>query len=252
MKKFEVIAFDIDSTLARSKQALEPEMAELISGLMRKYKVAIISGAGQEQFKWQVVDPLPKDPSILENLYLLPADGTIFCKFSGDWICDHDEPLPDAEKVRIRSAFDGIFEKSGLEAPEELYGELIEDRGAHMNFSALGQLAPLELKEQWDPDNLKRQRIVEELKKVIPEYSLHIGGTTSIEITRPGIDKSHGLKKLMERVGVSKQAVLYVGDKIFEGGNDYPALAMGLECRAVSGPEETKVVIRELLELNFE
>lgn len=247
MKKFDIIAFDIDSTLTRSKQPLEAEMAGLLSKLMEGYKVAIISGAGYEQFKWQIVESLPKNASDLKNLYLLPADGTIFCSFAGEWVCDYDEPLPSSEKERIKKAFDGIFERVGLETPEKFYGEVVEDRGAHMNFSALGQNAPIELKEKWDPDNKKRERIVAAVASILPEYSLHIGGTTSIEITQLGIDKSHGLKKLIERTSVAKEKVLYVGDKLFEGGNDYPALAMGLECKAVSGPEETKQVITELL-----
>ena len=249
MKKFDLIAFDIDGTLTQSKLSLDVEMAELLCQLMEKYMVAIISGASYEQFKWQILDCLSCSSERMQNLYLLPTDGTIFC-YSNDWQCENDAPLSKEEKKRIKSAFENIFEKSGLESPDEIYGELVEDRGAQLNFSALGQDAPIELKEKWDSDNKKRKRIVRVLKRALPSFSIRIGGTTSIEVTKASIDKAYGLNKLMERTGISKKKILYLGDKLFKGGNDEPVLILGVECRAVENPEETKKVILELLGQN--
>ena len=248
IKKFDLIAFDIDGTLTRSKLPLDGKMAELICWLMEEHKVAIISGAGFEQFKWQILDSLSCPPERMKNLYLLPSDGTVFCSYSNDWRCEYDAPLSKEEKKRIKSAFENIFEKSRLESPDEIYGELVEDRGAQLNFSALGQDAPIELKEKWDSDNKKREQMIVILKGALPGFSMRIGGTTSIEITKDGIDKAYGLKKLMERTSISKEKMLYVGDKLFKGGNDEPALKLGIECRTVKDPEETKKVILELLE----
>jgi phosphomannomutase len=36
---------------------------------------------------------------------------------------------------------------------------VIEDRGSQITYSALGQQAPLEEKEKWDPDFAKRKKI---------------------------------------------------------------------------------------------
>jgi len=249
MKKFEIIIFDIDGTLTRSKLPLDAQMAELLSKLIDKSMVAIISGAGYEQFKWQILDRLPRESKNLKNLYLLPVVGTIFCNFNAGWQCQYDEPLSVNEKKRIKTALEKIFKESGIEKPNKIYGELVEDRGAQFNFSALGlgQGAPIELKEAWDPDNKKRERMVETLKRILPDFSMRIGGTTSIEITKNGIDKAYGLRKLIKQTGVSKEKMLYVGDKLFKGGNDEPALTLGMECRAVESLEETKKVILELL-----
>jgi len=246
MKKFKTIVFDIDGTLTRSKLPLDEEIAKLLSLLMEKYQLAIISGAGFEQFKWQILDHLPNG-SKLENLYLLPTDGTVFCRYNGDWQCQADSAMSPEDKTHIAQAFENIFEESGLEKPKKLYGELVEDRGAQLNFSALGQDAPIELKEKWDPDNKNRELIIKILKNYLPGFSMRIGGTTSIEITRSGIDKSYGLKKLMKLTNFSKDDILYVGDKFSEGGNDAPVLALGIEYKEVKGPEETKKVILELL-----
>ncbi|MEX2014035.1 MAG: HAD-IIB family hydrolase [Parcubacteria group bacterium] len=244
--KFELIAFDIDGTLTRSKQALEQDLADLICQLLEKYKVAIISGASYKQFEWQILSGLNCDVARLGNLYLLPVDGTLFCQYENDWKCEEDAPLSEEEKKYIREAFENIFEKSGLDKPDKIYGELVEDRSAQLNFSALGQDAPVELKEKWDPDNKKRRKMIEVIAPVLPGYSMHIGGTTSIEITKVGVDKAYGIKKLIKMSGIPKEKILYVGDRLFKGGNDEPVLTLGVECRAVKNPEETKKVILEL------
>lgn len=250
MGKYDLITFDIDGTLTRSKLPLDGEMAELLCRLVEKYKVAIISGANYEQFKWQILNCLPCSSEQMKNLYLLPVDGTVFCSYDDGWRCENDAPLSEEEKERIKTAFENIFEASRLESPDKIYGELIEDRGAQLNFSALGQEAPIELKEKWDPDNKKRMRIIETFKHMLPDLSMRIGGTTSIEITKIGIDKAYGLNKLMGRTGITKEKMLYIGDKLFEGGNDAPVLTLGIEFRAVENPEEAKKIILELLEQN--
>ena len=247
-KNFDLIAFDIDGTLTRSKLPLDSEMAELLCRLLGRYKVAIISGAGYEQFQWQILGSLVCQPEKMEKLYLLPVDGTVFCNYRDGWQCQHDAVLSREEGESIKTAFENIFEKSGLENPDKIYGELVEDRGAQLNFSALGQEAPIELKEKWDPDNKKRERMIEVFRRALPGFSMHIGGTTSIEITKAGIDKAYGLNKLIERTGISKEKMLYIGDKLFKGGNDEPALTLGIECRAVGNPEEAKKVMLEMLE----
>ncbi len=247
MKKFDLIAFDIDGTLTRSKLALDEAMTDLLCRLLDKYKVAIISGASYEQFQWQILGPLKCSPDGLKNLFLLPVDGSVYCYDEDSWQCQYDAQLSPEEKDLIKKAFENLFKKSGIEDPEKIYGELIEDRGAQFNFSALGQDAPIELKEKWDPDNKKREQMIEVLKQELSGFSMRIGGTTSIEITKAGIDKAYGLNKLMKRTGIPKEKILYTGDKLFKEGNDEPVMALGIECRAVKNLEETKKVILELL-----
>lgn len=250
MGKFKLIVFDIDGTLTQSKLPLDNEMAELLSKLLRQRKVAIISGAGFEQFKWQILEKLSEKSPKLDNLYLLPTDGTAFCVYKNGWQCESDPPLSQEDKEKIKKVFENIFEKSRLENPKEVYGEIVEDRGAQLNFSALGQDAPIEIKENWDPDNKKRQKIVSTIKDSLSGFSLRIGGTTSIEITKEGIDKAYGLKKLTAKLMAPKESILYIGDKLIVGGNDEPILALGIEYRAVGGLDDTRRVIYELIREN--
>ena len=248
MKKPELIVFDIDGTMTRSKLPLDAEMAGLLDRLLGKYKVAIISGANYKQFQWQILDQLKCSSEKMKNLYLLPVDGTVFCSYQDGWRCQYDLSLSEEEKERIRDAFENIFEESGFEKPTKTYGKIVEDRGAQLNFSAFGQDAPIELKESWDPDNRKRAQMIEILKKNLSDFSLRFGGTTSIEVSRKGIDKAYGLNKLMKETGVSKGNILFLGDKLSGDGNDAPVLTLEIKCRAVNNPEDTKQAILEFLE----
>ena len=103
------------------------------------------------------------------------------------------------------------------------WGDLIEDRGSQITFSALGQEAPLAEKAKWDPDFAKRQKIEAILEPMISASPSILGGATSIHVTRPGIDKAYGIMKLKETLGVPIADMIFVGDAIFPGGNGYPA-----------------------------
>src|SRR3546814_19656911 len=70
-----------------------------------------------------------------------------------------------------------------------------------------------------------------------------MGGATSIDVTREGADQAYGLTKLQGASGISLDAMLFVGDAIFPGGNDYPAKMLGLDTVSVRDPRATRAVI---------
>ena len=252
--KFELIAFDIDGTLTRSKSPLEDnplidtDMSDLLNKLMDKYKVAIISGASYKQFESQILAHLTKDSELLKNLYLLPTNGTTLCTYrEGAWQCPPVNALTDSEKKEIYEAFNKMFKEVGFSIPEHVYGEVVEDRGSQVTFSAFGQNAPIEIKESWDKDHQKRQEMVSILKKYLPDFASHIGGATSIDVTRRGIDKAYALRQMESRLGVPLNAMLFIGDALTPDGNDYPIIRTGVDYIAVSGPLETQAIVQALL-----
>ena len=242
MKK--LIVFDLDGTLAESKSPLDPEMAALLHELLGIVKVAVISGGDWPQFERQVVSKLPHDQR-LANLSLLPTCGTKFYQYSGDWKKLYEEDFTADERKKIISSLNKALTVEGFK-PEKLWGEQIEDRGSQITFSALGQQAPLEEKNKWDPDYSKRKRIKAILDGLIPEFSVRIGGSTSIDVTKPGIDKAYGIRKLRDLLHVSLKEMIYVGDALFPGGNDYAAEQAGVDCIPVKSPDETKRVIQTM------
>jgi phosphomannomutase len=240
-----LIVFDLDGTLAESKSSLDEEMAGLLGQLLDVAKVAIISGGAWPQFEKQVLIHLP-DHDRLAKLSLLPVCGTQFYRHDGAWSRVYSEEFTPAEKDRIIAALDKAFDASGFRATR-CWGKVIEDRGGQITLSALGQDAPLSEKQKWDPDFSKRQKIMAILQPLIPDVSIKTGGSTSIDITRSGIDKAYGIEKLRDLLGVGVAEMLFVGDALFPGGNDSPVKKTGIKTIQVRDVDETKRVIEAIV-----
>jgi phosphomannomutase len=241
----QLVVFDLDGTLALSKAPLDDEMARLLKRLLGIVRVAIISGGDFPQFQKQVIDRLPAG-SDFTNLAILPTSGTKFFSYDGAWRKLYAEDLTAQEKAKIERELDAAVAKTGFQ-PKETWGERIEDRGTQITYSALGQQAPLEAKSRWDPDFSKRKQIQAILDKTLPEFSVRLGGATSIDVTRPGIDKGYGIRKLRETLHIEIPEMMFVGDAIFPGGNDYAAYQAGVDCIRVRDVEETKRVVEAIL-----
>jgi hypothetical protein len=243
MKK--LIVFDLDGTLAKSKAPLDDEMAALLARLLAVIKVSIISGGDFPQFQEQVLGRLPSDANFT-NLSILPTSGTKFYVYEGQWRKLYSEDLSDDQKKKIEDALEKAVAQTGFQ-PQETWGERIEDRGTQITYSALGQQAPLDAKSTWDPDFAKRKAIKAILDTTLPEFSVRLGGATSIDVTLPGIDKAYGIRKLRDVLKVPIEQMLFIGDALFPGGNDYPAFQAGAESIAVRDPEDTKRVILAII-----
>ncbi len=240
-----LVVFDLDGTLAESKAAVDAEMAGLLAELLGSAQVAVISGGNWPQFQKQLVAHLPPRAN-LAALSLLPTCGTRFYGYAGAWRLLYAEDFEAAERDKIITALKSVIASSKVATPGT-WGELIEDRGSQITFSALGQDAPGVEKKQWDPDFAKRKRMQVVLGRLIPEFSVRLGGATSIDVTKPGIDKAYGIRKLRELLGIALDEMIFIGDALFPGGNDYPVKEAGVVSIQVSGSEVTKRVIETIL-----
>ncbi|HRJ06317.1 MAG TPA: HAD-IIB family hydrolase [Candidatus Saccharibacteria bacterium] len=248
MKK--IIAFDLDDTLAITKSPITDEMSELLTDLLTHYDVCIISGGKFEQFKKQVVDRLEAPAHSLNKLHLMPTCGTRYYRYDelGEkWALQYAEDLTEEQKKKIISTLEKCAKEVGLweEKPD---GDIIEDRGSQVTYSALGQKASPEKKYAWAEKNDEAKKMLrQKVAELLPDLEVRLGGSTSIDITRIGIDKAYGMHKLIEAIDIDKDEILFVGDKLMEGGNDYPVKAMGVDCIEVEGWEDTALVIRGIL-----
>lgn len=240
-----LIVFDLDGTLAESKSSVDNDMLALLQELLGTVKVAVISGGDWPQFEKQLLANFPLDER-LKELSLLPTCGTKFYQYIGDWKKFYSEDFSVDEKKKIISSFKKALGETAYHA-EKIWGEVIEDRESQITFSALGQQAPLDEKEKWDPDFNKRKKIKASLDTCIPEFSVRMGGTTSIDITKSGIDKAYGVRKLRDILGIQLKEMIFIGDALFVGGNDYPVKEAGVVSISVRGPNETKLVIQTII-----
>lgn len=250
-KNKKIIAFDLDGTLAVSKRPITEDMARLVEELAKQKIVVIISGGTFKQFNTQFLPAFNKEgfsPSFVKNLILLPTSGSQRYEYDlekKEWIMTDMEPFPEEVKERAKKVLKEIIDSGLYGIPKDPVGEYIEDRVTQLSISALGQEAPIEQKKLWDPDQKKRQKIKMILDKELPETSIIIGGTTTIDILTKDFTKAVGLSRLINKLSLKKEDILFVGDAIFPGGNDYSAYEAGMDTIQVSGPEESASYIKE-------
>jgi phosphomannomutase len=243
MKK--LVVFDLDGTLAESKSPIDAEMAQLLDHLLGLVKVAVISGGDWQQLEEQVLAHLGQDER-LGNLSVLPTCGTRFYRYANHWELLYAEDFTVVESAKILAALQRAIGQAGSE-PDRVWGAVVENRGSQITFSGLGQLAPLAQKKQWDPDFAKRRRMTAVLETLLPEFSVHMGGATSIDVTQKGIDKGYGIRKLRDVLRIGIHEMIFVGDALFPGGNDRPAKEAGALSIQVRDPHETKRVIESIV-----
>lgn len=251
----ELIVFDMDGTLTKTKSDMEPDMAGALTALLKEKKVAVIGGGTYKQFRRQFVSRLACSKKLLANLYLFPTTATSFYRYKGGWKRVYRLELSRAERRAIKKAFRDTLKELGYVPPTKTYGRVIEDRRSQVTFSALGQdvVARLgsrgvRLKEEWTRKNTPMKlKIARLMQRRLPKLAVHAAGFTSIDVTRKGIDKAYGLRQIKKYLHTPISRILFVGDALFPGGNDYAARRTGAQCIAVRGPEDTKKIIRQIL-----
>jgi len=242
-----LVAFDLDDTLAPSKSPLEAPMVEQLSQLLDVSPVLIISGGQFAQFQSQVVDRLTgATDAQLERLHLMPTCGTQYYRFvDGQWTQLYAENLTQDEKTRALAAVENSARTLGY-WESDTWGPILEDRGSQITFSALGQAAPVTEKAAWDPTGEKKNRLRAAVARLLPDLEVRSGGSTSVDITRQGIDKAYGMRQLSALTGIALTDMLFIGDRLDEDGNDYPVKALGVPSEAVGGWTDTVALLQRL------
>lgn len=255
LNKKKLIVFDLDDTLAQSKTPMDAEMADLVRQLLEKKKMSVIGGGKYEIFKWQFVSQLKFSKTLLKNLFLFPTSGNAFYKYDSGWKNVYSHNLSTAEKKEIRNVFERVYKEIGYKHPKKVYGDILEDRKSQMSFSPLGQdivtvlgAKGLKMKEDWRTkyDHI-RVKIAQLVGKYLPNLEVRIGGITTIDVTMKGIDKAYGVMQMQKHLKIKVKDMLFIGDSIFPGGNDYAVLKTGIDYIKVKGSEDTKKIIREIV-----
>lgn len=248
---YSLVIFDLDDTLAESKSLVQAPIIDALSRLLKKTKVAIISWWKYEQFQKQVISQLGAEVQ-LSNLYLFPTCGASYYQFLPEgWKNIYEERLSSEWVQKIFQALKQAQIDAWVVTEQPFYGEQIEDRGTQVSWSALGQQCPPPIKATWDPDQKKRLSMLPFLQKSIPEFEVRVGGATTIDVTRKWVDKKYGIFQMERYLHIPLSEMLFIGDAIFPGWNDYAAVEAGIDYRKTTGPEMTKEIIDELLEKNM-
>lgn len=259
IKNKDLIVFDLDGTLTPSKSKVDFQMGKLLKDLLKVKKVAVIGGGKLELFQHQFLDYLKVPEKLLGNLFLFPTTATTFLRRENNtWKKVYAHNLTKEEIEKIMSVFKLVFNKINYEKPQKTYGKTIENRGTQVTWSALGQdvvetlgKEGIVLKNNWRNKNTPlKLKIAKLLQEQLPDLEVHAAGHTSIDITKKGIDKAYGLKQIENYLKVRIKNMLFVGDAIFPGGNDYAVVKTPVDYVEVKGPEDTKKIIRHILNMD--
>ncbi|KAH8901750.1 hypothetical protein GQ53DRAFT_740481 [Thozetella sp. PMI_491] len=233
-------AFDLDDTLAPSKAPLPDQVRDALLRLLAVSEVCVISGGQIGQFRKQVVERLGElPPNLAARLHLMPTCGTQYWRLTAEGLnCVYSEELTQDEKTRAIAAVEEESKRLGHWAAQT-WGAAIEDRGSQITYSALGQEAPLDAKKAWDPTGEKKNSIRAAVQERVPDLEVRSGGSTSVDITRRGIDKAYGMRRLADLTKITFEDTLFIGDRLDPDGNDYPVKALGVPTHAVEGWEDT-------------
>ncbi|NLI19230.1 MAG: HAD-IIB family hydrolase [Actinomycetales bacterium] len=247
MAPVRLVAFDLDDTLAPSKSAMPPAVAAALRSLLDVVDVCVISGGQWQQFDTQMLAGLDATPEEAARLHIMPTCGTRYVRHDGEvWSTVYEHPLTVEERERVTVAMVREARALGL-WEERTWGEIIEDRGTQITFSALGQEAPLDAKRAWDPTGSKRIALAQAIAPHLSGLEVRAGGSTSVDVTRAGVDKAYGIRALSEESGIPLEEMVFVGDRLDPQGNDYPVRALGVRCIETTGPEETVRIIQRLI-----
>ena len=245
-----VLAFDIDHTLGLPRTPIPDEIAVLLVEVLKRFEVCIISGQNFDQFLAQVINRLDvPEPSLLRHLHCFPAQGTQYYRFTDHWekaYCHYllSEQVEEVSEVLEKAARElGYWDESIIEKGDSL----LDNKKTQITFAGLGLKAKYEDKCAWDPNCAKRNAIIARCEELAPGYEYKLGGTTSIDVTEQGMDKSFGMCNLMRVLRVKKSDILYFGDMTQPGGNDYPIVAMGIDTITVHEYNGTIYALEGLL-----
>ncbi len=244
MPKPNVLICDVDDTVCPSTQPIDDAMASLLRRLSNQGVVlAFISGSTVEQIYAQI------SPTLLAPHHLLGASGSHYVRVRygvTGWVQDeiYRHELTVSQREVALTALRQLVASQQLK-PMTSAEDQLQDRGTQITLSVLGRHAPESAKRALDPDGAKRRAWIELIKPSLGDaFNVRVGGTTSIDITPAGVDKGWGLRRFFELNQIQPSNCLYIGDKLEEGGNDFPAKAL-VSCQQVSGPAETLEFLKQ-------
>ena len=222
----------MDATLAPSRQPILPEMFDLVSSLKRD--IIIASGQSNDKIAWQS-NNLPAIHLGQNGNQAEDLDGTKL------WT----EPLSEAERAEIMAHIEKIITLLP-ETPNPDWNP-VEDRGAQITFSPIGNTAPVEAKMHYDPDREKRTALLKAVPFVSDTLAVKFGGSTSLDYFPAKRNKGYNVERLINLKDWNKDECIYFGDGLFPGGNDESVIGV-IETVPVSDHLDTYQKLKTLIQ----
>lgn len=197
--------FDMDQTIAPARQPILQPMYDLLNELPQD--IIIVSG--------QEVAKIDKQSNSLIS-YTLGQNGNHATDLENNELWNI--PLDPHHREEIMQHIEKII--SILDHDLNHDWAPIEDRGSQITFSPIGNTAPSEIKQVYDPNRSKRIALMEAVPFVSNELTVKLGGSTSFDYIHKERHKGTNVQRLIDLMGWDKNACIYFGDGLCPGGND--------------------------------
>ena len=231
------IIFDMDGTLTESRSVIDMYMIGALSKLFVSHDVVIISGAERRQMKEQLLG------LNLGTITIMAQSGND--AFKGiEQIIGNLLTFEDVHSVLLHIS--DIQDNNGM--GEEVGGDRIEIRGGQISWSLLGHNYDKEAKRNFDPDGIIRRKFLEKTPFVNDDMMVKIGGTTCLDYTRDGWGKRGNIQTLVYKNKWSLGDCVYIGDQLYEGGNDEEVKNI-MDVIQVDSPEQTLKVVNNIIDV---
>jgi phosphomannomutase len=244
---YRLYAFDLDDTLGPSQCEVPETVRSELAVLSMRRDVCVVSGASPAQFRDCLLECEP--PHLrFDRFHALANYGAQWGRrLEGSWAFEARRSLTVRQRRDAVRAVRAEAEKLGLWlADDEVAGIRMDDRGTQITFSALGRDADRSHKAAWDPDGRRRQTLIEAVAPQLADCVVRLGGGTSVDVLPAGVDKGTALASLLSDLSLRKSQCLFVGDRLYPGGNDYPVVEVGIDCVAVRTWHDTRELLDQL------
>lgn len=238
--------FDLDDTLTRSYEPPAPEMIDDLQALLEHIPIAIVSAAGFARIEQHFLKELNPTPAPFELFVFANNASQCYLRNASSWKLEYSFAITAKDRTRIKAAITESLMEAGITSDINPGGNIL-DRETKVVFAAIDVKSSAEEKAAWDSDKSKRNALKAALDRRLPDFEVLIGGPITIDITCKGANKAYGVHWLAKHLGCTPAEMLFVGDALYQGGNDAVVIPTGISTRQVSGPDETLRIVTMLL-----
>ena len=231
MKKF---IFDVDGTLTESRQQIDLSFEAYMIKFCCKYDVYLVTGSDRAKTVEQV------------GLDIYNRSKRVY-NCSGADVYEKDNNVFKSDWKPSRRLINFLSDELDFSTFPNKTGNHIEHRPGGINFSILGRgedsIKYRKEYVKWDINTTERILMSDRIKSEFPDLNIQIGGQTGLDISDS--DKSQILRDFN-----SEDELVFFGDMMREGQNDYP-LAVAVDKRGgtnytVSSWQETYKKLKDL------
>ena len=232
MKKF---IFDVDGTLTKSRQQIDLSFEVYMIKFCCKYDVYLVTGSDRAKTVEQV------------GLDIYYRSKRVY-NCSGSDVYEKNINVYKSDWKPSRKLINFLSDELDFSTFPHKTGNHIEHRPGGINFSILGRgedsMKYRKEYVKWDVKTTERILMSDRIKSEFPDLNIQIGGQTGLDISDS--DKSQILRDFN-----SEDELVFFGDMMKEGQNDYP-LAVAVDKRggtnySVNGWQDTYNKLKDIL-----